>query len=169
LYFNLTFNAATEQKKNMSWNSSASHITHQVGVSEVDAEVIEAEPSKDQQQSFDRQASVTKTSRVSFDEKQAEVAPVSKMQSVDEGNTRVSYEKPVDLYASSSYDQGATAATAATAADPITEVKVDASNTGTAKRKKKKRDEVGRLFSWSTLHSTFFLFLYILHLFHVSI
>jgi hypothetical protein len=168
LYFNLTFNAATEQKKNMSWNSSASHITHQVGVSEVDAEVIEAEPSKDQQQSFDRQASVTKTSRVSFDEKQAEVAPVSKMQSVDEGNTRVSYEKPVDLYASSSYDQGATAAAAA-AADPITEVKVDASNTGTAKRKKKKRDEVGRLFSWSTLHSTFFLFLYILHLFHVSI
>ena len=63
------------------------------------------------------------------------------------GVTRVSFEKPADLYVTSTADAAAEPADASadkTADQPaVVEVKAaDASNTGTAKRKKKKRDEV---------------------------
>ena len=63
------------------------------------------------------------------------------------GVTRVSFEKPADLYVTSTADTAAEPADASadkTADQPaVVEVKAaDASNTGTAKRKKKKRDEV---------------------------
>jgi hypothetical protein len=65
------------------------------------------------------------------------------------GVTRVSFEKPADLYVTSTADAAAEPAAAADAsadqpaAAAVVEVKAaDASNTGTAKRKKKKRDEV---------------------------
>lgn len=63
------------------------------------------------------------------------------------GVTRVSFEKPADLYVTSTADAAAEPADAsadkATDQPAVVEVKAaDASNTGTAKRKKKKRDEV---------------------------
>ena len=63
------------------------------------------------------------------------------------GVTRVSFEKPADLYVTSTADTTAEPADASadkTADQPaVVEVKAaEASNTGTAKRKKKKRDEV---------------------------
>ena len=60
---------------------------------------------------------------------------------------RISFDQPPDLFVTSMTP----AAETKEAAEPKVEVaeaspKADASNTGTAKRKKKKRDEVGRNF-----------------------
>ena len=91
-----------------------------------------------------------KSSKVSFDE------PIeTKRKDSYTGVTRVSFEKPADLYVTSSAEpattESAVAETAevtagATAEQPAAAAEVktaDASNTGTAKRKsKKKRDEV---------------------------
>ena len=92
------------------------------------------------------------------------------------GVTRVSFEKPADLYVTSTADTAAVAADATAdasadqpAAAAAVEVKAaDASNTGTAKRKKKKRDEVCCtnslvffFFFWfSCLHEVFFVIVF---------
>ncbi len=78
-------------------------------------------------------------SRVSFDQPEAgQQAAAGDRKDSFTGVTRVSFEKPADLYVTSA----PATAEQAKAAEP--EAKVEASNTGTAKRKsKKKRDEVG--------------------------
>lgn len=103
-------------------------MAHQVGVSEADAEP--------EQPVLARQQSVAKgpASRVSFDK--PEVRPGRSMDRADSnaGNTRVSFDRPADLFV-----------TGAVAEEPAQDApEAGAGNTGTAKRKsKKKRDEVG--------------------------
>jgi len=79
-------------------------------------------------------------SRVSFDQPEAgQQAAAGDRKDSFTGVTRVSFEKPADLYVTSA----PATAEQAKAAEP--EAKVEASNTGTAKRKsKKKRDEDGK-------------------------
>ena len=98
-----------------------------------------------------------KESKVSFGE------PVeTKRKESYTGVTRVSFEKPADLYVTSTADASAEPAAADASADQpaaaaVVEVKAaDASNTGTAKRKKKKRDEV----CCTTQPSFFFVYLF---------
>ena len=103
-------------------------MTHQVGVSEADQE------GKDDV----RKDSITGKT-VSFDNPE-----------VKGPKERISFDQPPDLFVTS-MTPAAETKEAAAAAEPKVEVaeaspKADASNTGTAKRKKKKRDEVGRNF-----------------------
>ena len=100
-------------------------MTHQVGVSDADQE------GKDDV----RKDSITGKT-VSFDNPE-----------VKGPKERISFDQPPDLFVTSMTP----AAETKEAAEPKVEVaeaspKADASNTGTAKRKKKKRDEVGRKF-----------------------
>ena len=102
-------------------------MTHQVGVSEADQEGKEDV----------RKDSITGKT-VSFDNPE-----------VKGPKERISFDQPPDLFVTSMTPAAETKEAAA--AEPKVEVaeaspKADASNTGTAKRKKKKRDEVGRKF-----------------------
>ena len=149
--------ADKEGKGEPSWNASASHVSHQVGVPEA----------ADDQEAADVTAAVEPNkaaNKVSF-EGQPEVKKAT--------NERVSLDQPPDLFVTSatpveppaSEDKEAAkvepkpaqqveVAAVAAAAEP----KVDASNTGTAKRKsKKKRDEVGQ----SALHLSFYILILI--------
>ena len=101
-------------------------MTHQVGVSEADQE------GKDDV----RKDSITGKT-VSFDNPE-----------VKGPKERISFDQPPDLFVTS---MTPAAETKEADAEPKVEAaeaspKADASNTGTAKRKKKKRDEVGRNF-----------------------
>ena len=114
--------------------ASASHVAHQVGVSDDQPEAA-----------LERQPSLPKTSKVSFD--QPEATSIERKDSYS-GNTRVSFEQPADLFVTSALPQDTTTPKKeetepkVEVAEPV--VKADASNTGTARRKsKKKRDEVG--------------------------
>ena len=128
----------TQKKNDPNWNSSASHVTHQVGVpTSTEAETASTEKATTEP------VLERKSSKVSFDE------PVeTKMQRKDSysGVTRVSFEKPADLYVTTDDSKQSAVESADKPADTaaaVPEVKTDASNTGTAKRKsKKKRDEV---------------------------
>ena len=129
---NVLYMLLIKKKKDQDWDSSASHVTHQVGASKADDS---NEPVLER-----------KSSKVSFDEP-AETK--IKRQDSYTGVTRVSFEKPADLFVTSTADAAAKDSADAAAeqpaapAAPAAEAKsADASNTGTAKRKKKKRDEV---------------------------
>ena len=102
-------------------------MTHQVGVSEAELE------GKDEV----RKDSISGKT-VSFDNPE-----------VKGPKERISFDQPPDLFVTSMTP--AAEPNEAATAEPKVEVaeaspKADASNTGTAKRKKKKRDEVGRKF-----------------------
>ena len=106
-------------------------MTHQVGVAD--------EPEAPPQKGVER-----KTSKVSFDQPEAERAPLDRKDSYT-GVTRVSFDKPADLYVTSAQSQPE-AVQEVQEPGPSAGVKPEAgsSNTDTAKRRKskKKREEV---------------------------
>ena len=127
------------QKKGQDWNTSASHVTHQVGVS--DPENDPADPENNREKA-ERKPSLK--NKVSFDQSEASKDKSLERQDSYAGVTRVSFEKPADLYVTSTtIEEGAEKpAEPAEVAEGAAKPAENASNTGTAKRKKKKRDEV---------------------------
>ena len=114
-------------------------MTHQVGVSETEVD--------DSKQETERKASLK--GKVSFDQPEATTAALDQQDSFA-GVTRVSFEKPADLFINEEKPAAEAETAKADAAPAPAEVKPEASNTGTAKRKsKKKRDEVCRHFETS--------------------
>ena len=100
-------------------------MTHQVGVSD---EAVEA----------------TKERKVSFDQQASERAPLDRKDSYS-GVTRVSFDKPADLYVTSAQSQPEAVQEVSEAVQEAPAKEAGAGNTGTAKRKKKKKsggDEV---------------------------
>ena len=137
---NIKQKKAEKEGDEPTWNASASHVSHQVGAPE-GGDPDAAEPSK-------------AANKVSFDTDQPEAEAKT-------GNERVSLDQPPDLFVTSAATPTVVEPPAASEevkeakpAQQVEEVaavaaaspKADASNTGTAKRKKdkKKRDEVGQ-------------------------